>query len=107
MMGSSIFLLNPSHSKKSKLDEEYNKFLNEVLKNIKEEDEEKWETYSRIMEYLIHQGKVNYLSEIKYRITDNENPNQVILDILDREQDNFDYLIWVLKRKVKEYLEFE
>jgi hypothetical protein len=105
MMGTNIFLLTPGHGKKSILDNAYNQHLNNVLKTINEEEETKWETYSFIIELLISQGKKTYLQEIKYRLSDGENPNAVILDIIDRESDNIDSLTWFFKRRIEEYLE--
>jgi hypothetical protein len=105
MMGTNIFLLNPSHSKKSRLDEAYNNHLFNILNTIDEEEETRWETYSIIIEQLVRQGKGNYLKEIKYRLSDGENPNEVILNIIERESENVDSLTWFFKRRVEEYLE--
>ena len=105
MMGTNIFLLNPSHSKKSKLDEAYNNHLINILKSIDEEGEDRWETYSIIIEQLVKQGKGHYLKEIKYRLSDGENPNEVILSIIERESEDIDSLTWFFKRRVEEYLE--
>jgi len=104
-MGTNIFLLNPSHSKKSRLDEAYNNHLFNILNTIDEEEETRWETYSIIIEQLVRQGKGNYLKEIKYRLSDGENPNEVILNIIERESENVDSLTWFFKRRVEEYLE--
>jgi hypothetical protein len=38
-------------------------------------------------------------------MTDGENPNQIILDIIHRHSDTVDGMIWFLKRRVEEYLE--
>lgn len=57
MMGTNIFLLNPSHSKKSRLDEAYNNHLFNILNTIDEEGETRWETYSIIIEQLVRQAK--------------------------------------------------
>lgn len=105
MMGSNIFLLSPSHSKKSTLDKAYYKHINNLVKNLSEEEEARWEIYSVIIEQLIKDGKEQYYKEIKYRISDGENPNQVILDIIDIESDNADSVTWFFKRRIEEYLE--
>ena len=47
----------------------------------------------------------NYFDEIKYRLTDGEDANQVILDIIERDMDNMNGLIWFLKRRVEEYIQ--
>jgi hypothetical protein len=76
-----------------------------VLQTLDEELEFRWETYNLIIMQLVKQGKINYFKEMKYRLTDGEDPNEIILDILDRELDDMDGLIWFLKRRVEEYIE--
>ena len=105
MMGTNIFLLTPGHGKKSILDNAYNQHLNNVLKTIDEEEETKWETYSFIIELLISQGKQTYLQELKYRLSDGENPNAIILDIIQRYSDSVDAMVWFFKKRLEEYLE--
>lgn len=104
-MEASIFLLKPSNGKKSTLDKAYQKHIESVLRNLTEEEESRWETYSVIIEQLLEQGKDAYFKEMKYRLTDGENPNEIILDILNRESDNLDNLGYVFKRRIEEYLE--
>lgn len=103
-MGSDILLLKPNHGKTT-LEKAYNNHLKNILNKIDEKEQARWETYSFITELLISQGKKSYLEEIKYRFSDGENPNQVILDILEREADNIDNLTWFFKRRIEEYLE--
>ena len=38
-------------------------------------------------------------------MTDGENPNEIILDIIHRHSDTVDGMIWFLKRRIEEYLE--
>jgi hypothetical protein len=38
-------------------------------------------------------------------MTDGENTNQIMLDIINRYSDSVDGLVWFLKRRVEEYLE--
>ena len=104
-MESDIFLLSTNHSKKSTLDKAYCKHIDNLVKNLSEEEEARWEIYSVIIEQLIKDGKEQYFKEIKYRITDGENPNKVILDIIERESDNADNVIWFFKHRIEEYLE--
>lgn len=104
-MGTNILLLTPGHGKKSTLDKAYNRHLININNSLDEESQSRWETYSFIIERLIEDGKEIYLKEIKYRLTDGENPNEVILDILNRESENMDGLTWMLKRRVEEFLE--
>ena len=105
MMGPNIFLLNPSHGKASKLDFEYHKHIIKVIETLSEEDEERWEIYSAVIEQLINDGKNHYFKEIKYRLTDGENPNEVILDILEKENENIDGSMWFFKRRIEEYID--
>lgn len=104
-MGTNILLLTPGAGKKSILDKAYNKHLTNILNELNEELETRWETYSFIIERLIQDGKAIYLKEIKYRLTDGENPNEVILDILEREAENMDGLTWMLKKRIEEFIE--
>lgn len=99
------FLLKTSKGKHSTLDKAYNKHIICVLENLDEETESRWETYSLIIMQLVKQGKTDTFKEIKYRITDGEDPNLIILDILEREADDMDGLIWFLKRRIEEYVE--
>lgn len=91
--------------RKSALDKAYSKHINTILDTIDEENESRWETYNLIIQELINQGKGDYFKEIKYKLTDGENPNKVILDIIEREVDEPDNLIWILKKRIEEYLD--
>lgn len=93
-----------SQGKQSALDKAYNKHIKEVLDTVDEEIQARWETYNVIFEELIKEGKEQYINEIKYRLTDGEDPNHVILDILERDSDNISGLVWFLKRRIEEYL---
>jgi hypothetical protein len=104
-MEANDFLLKSNHGKKTILDREYVKHINKILTNIDEDEEARWETYNIVIQELINQGKGDYFQEIKYRLTDGENPNEVILDIIGRVIDEVDGLIWFLKRRIEEYLE--
>ena len=104
-MDNKIFLLNPKCQKKSILDAAYFNYIDKLVKTLNDEDENRWEIYSIIIEQLLREEKTNYLKEIKYRISDGENPNVVFLDILDREGENIDGTVWFFKRRIEEYLE--
>jgi hypothetical protein len=99
------FLLTAGNGKKSTLDKAYNKHINCVLQTLDDELEFRWETYNLIITQLVKEDKINYFKEMKYRLTDGENPNEIILDILEREAENMDSLVWFLKRRVEEYME--
>jgi len=105
-MGNKIFLLNPSNGKESTLDRAFNKHLSNISKNFNgEEEETRWEIYSIIIDEFLNQNKYEYVNEIKYRITDGEDPNIVILDIIERDSDNIDSVTWFFKRRIEEYIE--
>jgi len=97
--------LKSINRKKTALDKAYYKHLNSLLDTIDEEKEARWETYNLIIQELINQGKGDYFKEIKYKLTDGEDPNKVILAIIEREVDEPDNLIWILKKRIEEYLE--
>ncbi len=99
------FLVTTCQTKKSRLDKLYYEHINYLINNLNEEEEIKWETYGLIVENLLKQGHKNVLKELKYRMTDGENTNKVILDMINRYSDSVDGVVWFLKRRVEEYLE--
>lgn len=84
------------------LDKIYNNFIITSLKNIDEETEERWVTYETVIRELVALGKANYFEEIKYRLTGGEDPNDVILDILNKDAEVKTYL-WPHVRRIQEY----
>ena len=98
-------LLSTNKSKKTILDKVYNRHIYNIISNLNEEEEARWETYNLILTELSESGSKDYFDEVKYRLTDGENPNQVILDIINRELDNVNGLVWLLKRRIEEYIE--
>lgn len=104
-MEANRFLLKASQGKSTALDKAYCEHIKKVIEKLDEEKEGRWETYNIIIQELINDGKGNYFQEIKYRLTDGEDPNQVILDIINREVDEVNGIIWFLKRRIEEYLE--
>jgi len=99
-------LIIGSLRKKTTLDKAYDKYVFETIKNHNEEVESRWETYNLIIDQLnIQYGNNTYNTEIKYRVTDGEDPNVVILDIISRGVDEVSGLIFLLKRRLEEYVE--
>lgn len=78
------FIVKRGTGKNTTLDKEYIRLINDVIMTSDEEKEERWETYNLIIKELFEIDGGEYFQEIKYRITDNENPNHVILDIISR-----------------------
>ena len=105
-METNDFILKASQRKNTNLDKAYNKLITEMLQTLNEEKEERWETYNLIVEELLRQNKGKYFEEIKYRLTDNEDPNAVMLEIIDRdEEDSVDGFLWFLRNRIVEYME--
>jgi len=88
----------------TKLDKEYNKYLINIMMNIPEEKYCRWETYNLIMEQLINENKDNDFEEVKYRLTDGEDPNHVMLDVIDRDKNECG-LIWLMRKRILEYID--
>jgi hypothetical protein len=103
-MNISNFILKNSYGKDTVLDKHYTKLINNVLLNSSEEEEIKWETYNLIISELINLNDCDYFSEIKYRLTDGENPNFVLIDVLSRyKQADLSHLVHILMKRVEDY----
>jgi hypothetical protein len=100
------FIVKVGAGKKTLLDKEYTKLINDVMTNIDEEKEARWETYDLIIRELFETDNGKYFEEIKYRLTDGEDPNYVILDVISRyDESELNYLVWSLKPRLDEYIE--
>jgi hypothetical protein len=98
------FILKNGSGKNTLLDRAYAKLINQVIVKMDDEAEERWETYNLIIKELFAIDNGEYFQEIKYRFTDGENPNKVILDIVSRyASDELTYLIYHLSKRVEEY----
>ena len=98
------FIIKSGSGKYSNLDKEYNKFLRNIILDLKDDMIYRWETYNLIMEELIKDNKVDTFEEVKYRLTDGENPNEVMLNIITREKNN-NGLLWLMKKRIEDYIE--
>lgn len=98
-------LVQAGQVKKTTLDRAYKKHIVNTLITFDEEEEERWETYNLIVNSLIKNDNYNYIAEMKYRVTDGENLNEVLLSFIERNVLEVDGLVWLLKRRVEEYLE--
>ena len=100
------FILKNGTGKNTTLDKEYSKLINQVIQNSDDDSEERWETYNFIIKELFNLDGCKYFQEIKYRLTDGENANNVIIDIISRyNADELTFLITFLFNKVEEYAE--
>lgn len=105
-MRANNFILKAGQGKNTRLDKAYQKLIIDIKGNLDEEKEERWETYNLIIEDLINTGKIEVFQEIKYRLTDNEDPNKVMLNIIDRYEDSErDNLYHILRGRIEEYIE--
>ena len=104
-MEANNFLVKAGQGKTTLLDKAYQKLIETILQTADDEKVLRWETYNLVIQELVKQGKLDFFNEIKYRLTDGEEPSYVILDIIDRDVDNIDGLIWLLKRRIEEYIE--
>lgn len=91
--------------KLSTLNKEYIKYLNKISKTISEDEQARWDTYNIILNELFSNNKKRVISEIKYRITDGENPNEVFLDVLDRDDIDLNNIDCFVKKRIEEYLD--
>ena len=104
-MEAKFFLLSECQTKKTNLDKAYQKHINYILQTLDEEKENRWETYSLVISEFNKMGVKGHINELKYRLSDGEDPNEVILDIIEREIETVDSLVWFLKRRIEEYVE--
>lgn len=98
-------LLQENQVKKTTLDRAYKKHIVNKLTTFDEEEEERWETYNLIVNSLTKNDNYNYIDEMKYRVTDGENLNEVLLSFIERNVLEVDGLVWLLKRRIEEYME--
>tara|TARA_B110000977_G_C10749626_1_gene366286 strand:+ start:128 stop:466 length:339 start_codon:yes stop_codon:yes gene_type:complete len=98
------YTINSGSGRYTNLDKEYNKFLETTLRGVKDDGIiYKWDTYNLIMTELLQLGRYELFNEIKYRLTDGENPNEVMIDILDRES-NLSGFLWLIRKRIEEYI---
>lgn len=100
------FIVKKSAGKKTLLDKAYTHLINNILVTMDEDQEERWGVYNLIIKELLIIDDGKYFEEIKYRLTDNENPNGVFLDIISRyASDELTSLMYFLGKRINEYLE--
>lgn len=104
-MNTKNILFKSGSNRRTNLDKAYNKHIINLFEELDDDKKARWETYNLIVEVLIESTKNDYITEIKYRITDGEDPNYVILDIINRESDVVDGLVWFLKKRIEEYID--
>lgn len=100
------FIVNGNKGRSGILDKQYRKLINDVILTSNEEIEARWETYNLVIKEFFEVDDGKYFQEIKYRLTDGEDPNIVLLDIISRYcVSDLSYLVWMLKRRIEDYIE--
>lgn len=104
-MEATDFILKTGSGKNTSLDREYLHLINSIVDKQDESLNERWETYNIIIKEFLTIDN-NILNEFKYRVTGGENPNDVILNVFERyNNEDLSALSWLLKRRIEEYLE--
>jgi len=104
-MDTKNLIFRAAKGNRTTLDKEYNKHINEILRTYDDEEEGRWETYNIVIETLTEDVDIDYIEELKYRLTDGEDPSEIILDFIQREKDNLNGIIWFLNKRIEEYVE--
>lgn len=103
-MSDSYFKIKAGSGTYNFLDKIYNRFITHTLITDNNETIDRFITYDSIMNELIALGDISSFEEAKYRLTGGENPNQVMLDIIDRDNET-KTVLWSLRTKIEEYIE--
>lgn len=90
-------------TEKNHLNSAYMQFMRECVVRTKEEHISRWETFYDIITELEHLEHHAEVKEIKYRLTDGENPCEVMHDIIFRIEPS--PLLKTLALNVEDYLE--
>lgn len=85
-------------SENSRLNKEY-----QTLKNT-EAGKERLNVYNYIMDVIRHSKGKRITNEIKYRVTEGENLNQVFLEVLERDSDLMEKLLF-MRNTISGYIE--
>ena len=105
MYTNKLLFSEQNKGKKAHLNQDFNQQVFKILNLLNEEEENRLETYHLVIQYLIFNKKLNYIHEIKYRISEGEDKNEVILSIITRDGLDFDGLVWLLKKRIEEYID--
>ena len=101
-MYNNTFTIKATKGKFNFLDRSYQ---NLILENTKlDENMERWEIYSIIIDELIILGGALEFQKIKYRLTGGEDPNLIMLDIIKTYSAN-SVLLQTMKSQVEIYVD--
>lgn len=87
----------------SNLDKEYNSYIKNSTRGLDDEKVNRWDIYDLIMKDLLKLGLNVVFEEVKYRLTDGENPNLVMMEIINRDCYESE-LAWFLKNRLELYI---
>lgn len=86
------------------LDKEYNNLITLTMSDTDVDKKLRWEIYSIIMDELLKIDRIDCFEEAKYRLTDNEDPNLVMIDMIDRNK-NSSGLLWFIRKRLQEFID--
>jgi len=98
------FKTQASFSNNNSLEKMYGRLLRTTLINIDDDNGYRDETYRIIIFELQKEHDYNTYDEIKYRITDGEDVNEVFYDIIQRG-DYSSSVIWLMKEQIECYID--
>lgn len=97
------FIIGNSSPNKNKLDSDYKNFILNTINNCDDTHVERWEIYNDIIDEIVKLDYNSEFEEIKYRITDGENPNEILLDIFNRIE--LSPILMFYSKQLEDYLE--
>lgn len=97
------FITGNGFSSKNRLDSDYKNFILNTINNCDDTHVERWEIYNDIIDELVKLGYNSEFEEIKYRITDGENPNEIFLNIFARIE--LSPILIFYSKQLEDYLE--
>lgn len=109
IIDSKLFIMNtPLTIKATKgkyglLDRAYLNYLISKI-NIDEQTSKRWEIYLEIIDIIITLNNPHEFKSIKYRLTDGEDPNLVMLDLINRYGES-DSLIKLYETSINGFIE--
>ena len=99
------YVMKSGSGKNTTLDKAYAKLISTVRQSP-ESTQERWEIYNLIIQELITIQDGVYFKELQYRMTDGENPNDVLMDLFVRVgHSQLSGMVWQLRRRIEEFQE--
>ena len=98
------FIIKAGNGKYNNLDKAYNNFIQKNVSSTNKETKLRFETYCLIMNELISMNELESFEEAKYRLTDGENPNHVMIDLIDKYKDD-SHTLWFIRKRIVDYID--